>query len=123
MAKCLYEEENIRAIAEKIRSLTPSLPLIRTITTEQMPEGIQCVYEEGKSAGKTEGYQNGYSKGYTEGYSDGKTRGHNEGYNDGYGEGVGVGIDRGETIGYTNGYKDGAEQALNSIPRAEGVGF
>jgi flagellar biosynthesis/type III secretory pathway protein FliH len=110
MAKRLYEEEYIGAIANKIRSLVPSLNR-RKFTTAQMPDGIQRVYEEGQAKGQNEGYKSGYSKGYRQGYSSGNTDGHNTGYNEGYNEGFSEGIDLGEQI------------AISSIPRAEGVGF
>lgn len=52
MAKKLYEEENIRAIANRIREATGGN---ETYTTAEMPEGIAKVYlaglEEGSSAG------------------------------------------------------------------------
>ena len=76
MAKRLYEEENIRVIAAKIRSLVPSL-YKRKFSTAEIPEGIERVYEEGKSVGKTEGHRAGYIEG----------------------------INRGETVGYTKGYR------------------
>ena len=120
--KRLYEEEYIRAIATKIKSLVPSL-YKRKFTTAQMPDAIQIVYDEGKSRGHDEGFSEGKSRGYAQGFASGKVRGHSEGYDEGYGEGVSFGVERGEKVGYSNGYKDGAENAINSIPRAEGVGF
>lgn len=90
MAKRLYEEESIRAIAAKIRYLVPSL-YRRKFTVAEIPDGIERVYKEGKNTGKTEGYREGYNEGYL----------------------------NGNTAGYSNGYNT----ALNSIPRAEGVGF
>ena len=76
MAKLLYEKAYIDAIAAKIRSLVPSL-YKRRFTTAEIPEGIERVYEEGKSIGKTEGHRTGYIEG----------------------------INRGETVGYTKGYR------------------
>lgn len=122
MSKMLYEKLYIDAIADKIRSLVPSL-YKRKFTTSQMPEAIQRVYDEGKTKGHDEGFSEGKNRGYTQGFTSGKARGHREGYDEGYGEGVSFGIERGESVGYSNGYKDGAEQAIKSIPRAEGVGF
>jgi hypothetical protein len=58
MAKKVYEEENIRAIAEKIREKTGTT---KTYTTEEMPQGIEEVYSAGSSGG-----------GYEEGFEDGK---------------------------------------------------
>lgn len=122
MPKLLYEKAYIDAIAAKIRSLVPSL-YTRKFTTAQMPDAIQIVYDEGKSRGHNEGFSEGKSRGYAQGFASGKARGHSEGYDDGFGEGVSVGIESGEKVGYTKGYKDGAENAITSIPRAEGVGF
>lgn len=118
MAKRLYEEENIRAIAAKIRSLVPSL-YKRKFTTEQMPDGIERVYNQGKIIGQNEGHRVGYREGYDEGYSKGNTTGYDNGYNSGYDKGISTGIDTGEAVGYSKGYI----AAINSIPRAEGVGF
>lgn len=122
MPKMLYEKAYIDAIAAKIRSLVPDL-WRRKFTTAEIPDGIQRVYEQGKTDGHSEGYSNGYNEGYKKGYSGGKTSGHKRGYDEGYDKGLVKGIDLGETSGYSNGYKDGAEQAIKSIPRAEGVGF
>ena len=79
MAKKLYEEEKIRAIAEKIREKTGGT---KTYTTEQMPDGIEAV--------RIAGYQQGYNFGYDEGYEDCKAEGgggsggnYADGYNDG----------------------------------------
>ena len=58
--KKVYEEENIRAIAEKIREKTGESISYRVA---QMPEGIEKVYNEGKAQG---------SGGYDIGYEDGK---------------------------------------------------
>lgn len=123
MAKRLYEEAYIRVIAEKIRSFLKPPTSRRKFTTAQIPEGIQLVYEQGKSDGHNKGFEEGKTRGYEQGFASGRTRGRSEGYDEGYIEGAGFGIERGEVIGYTKGYKDGAEQAIKSIPRAEGVGF
>ncbi len=48
MAKKVYEETNIAAIAEKIREKTGG---DETYTTKEMPSGIDAVYEAGKGAG------------------------------------------------------------------------
>ena len=48
MAKKVYEEENIRAIADKIREKTGG---DSTYKVAQMPKGIEEVYEAGKSQG------------------------------------------------------------------------
>ena len=59
MAKKIYEEENIRAIAEKIREKTGEGT---TYKVSEMPDGIERVYNEGKSQG-TGGYDEGYKAG------------------------------------------------------------
>ena len=106
MAKRLYEEESVRAIAAKIRSLVPSL-YKRKFTVSEIPDGVERVYKEGETVGKAEGYREGYNEGYNKGYAGGSTTGYNKGYN------------HGESEGYSKGYNT----ALSSIPRAEGVGF
>lgn len=79
MSLKLYEEEKIRAIADKIRQKTGGND---TYTTSQMPEGIDMVFMKGYEKGDYERYeqmipdiQNAYSGGYTVG--------HNDGYNEG----------------------------------------
>ena len=52
MAKKFYEEENIRAIAAKIREKTGSAT---SYTTEEMPLGIEEVYNAGLVAGGDNG--------------------------------------------------------------------
>ena len=47
MGKKVYEEENIRAIADKIREKTGG---DATYKTSQMPEGVESVYEAGQKA-------------------------------------------------------------------------
>lgn len=77
MAQKLYEEENIRAIAVKIREKTGGT---KTYTTEQMPDGIEAVH--------IAGYQQGYNFGYDEGYEDCEAEGGGDGnYADGYNDG------------------------------------
>lgn len=56
MAKKLYEEEKIRAIAERIRLHTGEDNLM---TTAQMPEGVNSVY----MVGNADGYDTGYFDG------------------------------------------------------------
>lgn len=53
MAKKLYEEENIRRIANSIRNNAPRLAGQSTFLLEEMPSGIDDVYMEG--------YENGYN--------------------------------------------------------------
>jgi hypothetical protein len=69
MAKKLYEEENIRAIAVKIRERTLGT---KTYTTEQMPKGVDSVFNAGVQLGHSQGYEEGHTDGYWEGYEDGK---------------------------------------------------
>lgn len=61
MAQKLYEEENIRAIAQAIRSGFQSSTT--TYTTTQMPAGVIAMYNEGVSRGYDEGYADGKAEG------------------------------------------------------------
>lgn len=63
MAKKLYEEENIRAIAEAIRTKSPEYTRDRVFLVRDMPEGISNVYDEGYNDGYTQGYDDGASGG------------------------------------------------------------
>ncbi|MBE6739702.1 MAG: hypothetical protein E7565_05230, partial [Ruminococcaceae bacterium] len=53
MAKKIYEEENIRAIAEKIREKTGGNSAYKTA---DMPGAIEDVFEAGKSQGGGDSY-------------------------------------------------------------------
>lgn len=68
MAKKLYEESRIAAIAEKIREKTGT---DETYTTAEMPSGVEAVYEAGAASGggNTEAA-------YNEGYADGQQAEH-----------------------------------------------
>lgn len=87
MANKMYEEEDIRAIAKKIKSLAP---LLRdgAFTVAEMSRGIERVFEEGERKGRNEGYGAGYNSGFLrgkdEGYKGGYSEGHTAGYEDGY---------------------------------------
>ena len=70
MAKRLYEEEYIKVIAAKIRSLVPSLWNYK-FTVAEIPGGISRVYEEGRKNGKTEGRRAGRQEGFDDGYAKG----------------------------------------------------
>ena len=58
MAKKVYEEENIRAIADKIREKTGSN---ETYKTSEIPHGIEMVYKAGQESGI--GYEEAYEAG------------------------------------------------------------
>ena len=62
MANKLYEEENIRAIADAIRSNAPELAGNNTYTVEEMPAGIATVYSEGYADGLSAGGGNSTSE-------------------------------------------------------------
>lgn len=79
MAKKVYEESNIAAIASKIREKTGGT---KTYKTSEMPGGVEEVYEGGYVQGQSEGYEQGYESGETEGYNKGQTEGYNNGYAD-----------------------------------------
>lgn len=68
MAKKVYEEEKIRAIATKIREKAANN---KTYTTEEMPSGIDEVYNEGYNYGYEDGETDGYNRGYDIGHTDG----------------------------------------------------
>lgn len=82
MAKRLYEEERIGAIATKIRELVPTW-YNGTFTTADMPAALERIYDEGKSKGNREGYSYGYIAGFFQGKEDGQLSGYNKGYNEG----------------------------------------
>ena len=86
MAKKAYEESNIAAIAETIRTEIGENSL--TFTTAQMPEGVRWVHSHGAAVGYNEGYEDGYNDGYGEGYGEGKSDGYDEGSTEGYYHGV-----------------------------------
>lgn len=73
MAKKLYEEENIRAIADKIRQFDWNKSA--TYTTKQMPGAIgnvcQIEYEDGYYDGWNLGWDEGWRVGYDEGSNEG----------------------------------------------------
>jgi flagellar biosynthesis/type III secretory pathway protein FliH len=97
MAKKAYEEEKIRAIADQIKKLVPSLEW-NEFTTGEMPDAIKQVYEAGRKSGNTDGYLSGKIYGENEG----KAKGRLEGYRDGY--------NRGHEYGYQQGFEKGFEE-------------
>lgn len=84
MAKKVYEDSYIAAIAAKIREKAGTTT---TYNTQQMPSGIEEVYNKGHSvghsAGKTEGYADGFAAGRAEGYAAGYAEGYAAGLSDG----------------------------------------
>lgn len=119
MAKKLYEERKIEAIADKIRYLVPNLYKAQFDTAE-MPDGIERVYEEGKTKGRTEGYNSGYGTGYSEGFTRGNKTGYDKGYEEGYSEAnlnnTG-GYDDGHHAGYQKGLAEGIEKVKTEEAR------
>lgn len=97
MAKKVYEEEKIRAIALKIREKAANN---KTYTTEEMPSGIDDVYNEGYNYGyedgDTDGFNRGYDRGHTAGVEAGKKSQYDE-FWDGF-------QDKGERTDYINGF-------------------
>lgn len=69
MAKKVYEEEKIRAIATKIREKAANN---KTYTTEEMPSGIDDVYNEGYDYGYEDGETDGFNRGRADGIEAGK---------------------------------------------------
>lgn len=117
MTKKLYEERKIEAIADKIRYLVPNLYKAQFDTAE-MPDGIERVYEEGKSKGRTEGYNSGYGTGYSEGYTRGNKTGYDKGYQEGYSE-ANLNNTGGYDDGYHEGYKKGLTQGAEKVKTEE----
>lgn len=64
MAKKIYEEETIRAIANKIRDRAE---VETTYTTAEMPNGIDEVYGRGYGSGYSDGTQEGFDEGLYQG--------------------------------------------------------
>ena len=106
MGKKLYEEENIRAIAEKIRELNPKTGVF-PYKVADMPFGIELACQESQMSGHDEGY--------SEGYSVGKAAGYWEGADDGYWSGWADGYLNGEDFGYSAGYTDGKAAQYNAF--------
>ena len=90
MALGIYEEEDIRALAEEIRDHGGN----GYMTVKQMKDEIANVYYHGES--------NGHSDGYIVGFENGKEEGRTEG------------LEEGKAIGYTEGKTDGIEQGRKS---------
>ncbi len=75
MAKKVYEEENIRAIADKIRELSEENS---RYTTSEMPGGISVVYDKGYDSGYkkcADDAQGKIQSAYDEGYAAGLAAG------------------------------------------------
>jgi len=101
MAKKLYEEENIRAIAERIRQNAAALTA-PTYTVAEMAHGVDLVYSEG--------FDNGYYEGEGIGYQDGWDMG----WDDGWGYGYTCGEEDGWEWGFNDGYDAGVEDSAAS---------
>ena len=65
MAKKLYDEENIKLIANKIRLVTGQHS--KKFTVARMPNAIQDVYDSGYEQGELIGSNNGYADGLVDG--------------------------------------------------------
>ena len=94
MAKQVYNDEKIKAIADEIRRIVPTLGWTK-FTTSDIPSGIRRVYSEGKDHGYKDGQREGYNTGLNVGRSQGKNEGYQEGYN------------KGHSIGYNKGFEEG----------------
>ena len=84
MALGIYEEEDIRAIAEEIRFCKGGCG---HMTVKEMREEIPNVKEFGFSEGWSDGYNSGLTKGNEQGLEEGKAIGYAEGKTDGIAEG------------------------------------
>ena len=84
MALGIYDEEDIRAIAESIRV---NAFTSKTYTTKEMPNGVSEVFGAARQEGYDKGYPEGYEKGYEVGYCDAYAKGNDDGYITGEREG------------------------------------
>lgn len=82
MALGIYEEEDIRAIANKLRAYGDPVQY----TVKQMADGIETVQVYSYNAGHSEGIAEGIKEGKSIGYAEGKTDGVEEGKNEAYSE-------------------------------------
>lgn len=83
MALGIYEEEDIRAIANKLRAYGDPVQY----TVKQMADGIETVQVYSYNAGHREGIAEGIKEGKSIGYAEGKTDGIEEGRTEGIEEG------------------------------------
>lgn len=107
MALGIYEEEDIRAIAEEIRAWGQT---DKTYTVKQMVQGVNDV----ASAAHSDGYVGGHTAGVEEGKAIGYKEGQRNGYELGRADGITEGFSEGEAVGYQNGITEGIEQGRKS---------
>jgi hypothetical protein len=103
MALGIYEEEDIRALAEEIRVWGQT---DKTYTVKQMVQGVNDV----ASAAHSDGYVGGHTAGFEEGKAIGYKEGQRDGYELGRADGITEGFYEGEAVGYQNGITEGIEQ-------------
>lgn len=84
MAKKLYEESNIAAIASEIRRFSE---VTGKLKPSEMAKEIQEVHDFGYSTGYSNGIGDGKDEWYAQGYSEGEIVGYNAGYTNGTSEG------------------------------------
>ena len=84
MALGIYEEEDIRAIAESIRV---NAFTSKTYTTKEMADGVSEVFGAGRQEGYDKGYPEGYAKGSEDTYYEAYAKGNDDGYITGEREG------------------------------------
>lgn len=88
MALGIYEEEEVRAIADAIRLHGDFENRERKYTTKEMGESaIQGVHANGHRMGYSEGITDGYERGFYEGRNEGKEAGYANGYDNGIADG------------------------------------
>jgi hypothetical protein len=97
MALGIYEEEDIRAIANSIRN---NLGDDTKYTTEQMPDAINVIQVYAYNSGHSEGWSDGWISGNNQGLEQGRTEGIEEGKAIGYEEGKTDGIAEGKKSQY-----------------------
>ena len=78
----------LTAIADTIRHNSDSAGATKKYTLEDMPEGIQGVYNNGFQIGWSQGEESGFSQWYESRYEEGYTAGYTEGSANGHPEGV-----------------------------------
>ncbi len=109
MALGIYEEEDIRAIAEEIRNWNG---YDSPMTVKEMKNGVKEVRESGFSDGFSEGRLNGIGEGFSDGFDSGRRSGLEEGFEKGKNTGYAEGLEKGKEIGYEDGKTDGIAEGI-----------
>lgn len=97
MALGIYEEEDIRALAEEIRNWKGGGS---PMTVKEMKDEIQNVRESGFSDGWSDGYFSGTAEGREQGRAEGLEEGKAIGYTEGKTDGIAEGVEQGRKSQY-----------------------